>query len=140
MSSSILQLEVCSPSEFCVIDARGELSAHVRELLLPMEGATLAPDSARVLFPLAAYSAVKAALVKAAHSVSDLPSWIVDVFINARYSKVYPREPKVDERVLAERVPAPLLAQLFPFQRQGVEFAISRNGRCLIADDMGLGN
>ncbi|KAK7893603.1 hypothetical protein WMY93_022755 [Mugilogobius chulae] len=26
-----------------------------------------------------------------------------------------------------------------PFQRQGVEFALSRNGRCMIADEMGLG-
>ncbi|XP_026157049.1 DNA annealing helicase and endonuclease ZRANB3 [Mastacembelus armatus] len=32
-----------------------------------------------------------------------------------------------------------LLRMLMPFQREGVEFALSRNGRCMIADEMGLG-
>ncbi|CAD6227675.1 GSCOCG00001355001-RA-CDS [Cotesia congregata] len=32
-----------------------------------------------------------------------------------------------------------LRRQLMPFQREGIYFAITRNGRCMIADDMGLG-
>ncbi|XP_063144906.1 SWI/SNF-related matrix-associated actin-dependent regulator of chromatin subfamily A-like protein 1 [Candoia aspera] len=32
-----------------------------------------------------------------------------------------------------------LVASLLPFQREGVNFAVSRGGRLLIADDMGLG-
>ena len=33
----------------------------------------------------------------------------------------------------------PLLEKLFSFQKEGVEFVLSLNGRALIADDMGLG-
>lgn len=33
----------------------------------------------------------------------------------------------------------PLFTKLLPFQKEGVEFALSLNGRVLIADDMGLG-
>nr|XP_046237913.1 DNA annealing helicase and endonuclease ZRANB3 isoform X2 [Scatophagus argus] len=36
-------------------------------------------------------------------------------------------------------LPHKLLQCLMPFQREGVEFALSRNGRCMIADEMGLG-
>ncbi|XP_037552641.1 DNA annealing helicase and endonuclease ZRANB3 [Nematolebias whitei] len=36
-------------------------------------------------------------------------------------------------------LPHKLLRRLMPFQREGVEFALSRNGRCMIADEMGLG-
>ncbi|KAL6115375.1 zranb3 [Pungitius sinensis] len=36
-------------------------------------------------------------------------------------------------------LPRKLLQRLMPFQREGVEFALARNGRCMIADEMGLG-
>ncbi|XP_051010070.1 SWI/SNF-related matrix-associated actin-dependent regulator of chromatin subfamily A-like protein 1 isoform X1 [Acomys russatus] len=36
-------------------------------------------------------------------------------------------------------VDAKLVANLMPFQREGVSFAISKRGRLLLADDMGLG-
>ncbi|XP_034464061.1 DNA annealing helicase and endonuclease ZRANB3 isoform X3 [Hippoglossus hippoglossus] len=36
-------------------------------------------------------------------------------------------------------LPPKLLQRLMSFQREGVEFALSRNGRCMIADEMGLG-
>lgn len=34
---------------------------------------------------------------------------------------------------------APLRAALFPFQREGIQMALARNGRVILADDMGLG-
>ena len=36
-------------------------------------------------------------------------------------------------------LPPHLDRHLLPFQREGIEFAIRQNGRCLIGDDMGLG-
>ncbi|XP_073318256.1 DNA annealing helicase and endonuclease ZRANB3 isoform X2 [Pagrus major] len=36
-------------------------------------------------------------------------------------------------------LPHKLLQRLMAFQREGVEFALSKNGRCMIADEMGLG-
>jgi SWI/SNF-related matrix-associated actin-dependent regulator 1 of chromatin subfamily A len=136
----LLYLEVVSDSEFAVSDARGRVPSTICDSLLSLPGAHLsAIDSGRVLLPLAQYRAAKAKLASEARIASDLPSWIVDVFIGTRFAKVYPAEVKVDPRAIAERVPAALWNGLFPFQRAGVEFAISRNGRCLIGDDMGLG-
>ena len=42
------------------------------------------------------------------------------------------------ERAYA-RVPASLQTQMFPFQREGVKYGLSRGGRVLIGDQMGLG-
>ncbi|KAM6945678.1 DNA annealing helicase and endonuclease ZRANB3 [Aplochiton taeniatus] len=36
-------------------------------------------------------------------------------------------------------LPDKLHERLMPFQKEGVQFALSRNGRCMIADEMGLG-
>ncbi|XP_072226584.1 DNA annealing helicase and endonuclease ZRANB3 [Leuresthes tenuis] len=36
-------------------------------------------------------------------------------------------------------LPHKLLQRLMSFQKEGVEFALSQNGRCMIADEMGLG-
>lgn len=49
------------------------------------------------------------------------------------------REPaeEVDRRYAC--MPASLATALLPFQREGVRFAILRQGRCLIADEMGVG-
>lgn len=44
--------------------------------------------------------------------------------------------PHVD---LSDKVDSTLVTALMPFQTEGVCFGISRDGRCLIGDDMGLG-
>jgi hypothetical protein len=36
-------------------------------------------------------------------------------------------------------MPAPLQRALLPFQREGVRFGLARGGRCLLADEMGVG-
>ncbi|CAG5130671.1 unnamed protein product, partial [Candidula unifasciata] len=38
-----------------------------------------------------------------------------------------------------DRLPEKLRHRLLPFQKEGVRFAVEKNGRCLIADEMGLG-
>ena len=40
---------------------------------------------------------------------------------------------------LKKRLPAALYHALLPFQREGVEFAVRQGGRCLLADEMGVG-
>jgi hypothetical protein len=43
-----------------------------------------------------------------------------------------------DDGSLVARLPPALLKALMPFQHIGVEFALRRGGRALIADEMGL--
>eukprot|EP00897_Mesotaenium_endlicherianum_P001818 jgi/Mesen1/1664/ME000135S00651 len=43
------------------------------------------------------------------------------------------------EESLAARLPPKLQSALLPFQREGVRYGVQRQGRCLIADEMGVG-
>ncbi|XP_056443936.1 DNA annealing helicase and endonuclease ZRANB3 isoform X2 [Gadus chalcogrammus] len=47
--------------------------------------------------------------------------------------------PRTQWSVQLSTLPPKLLHSLMSFQKEGVEFALSRNGRCMIADEMGLG-
>ncbi|XP_072328420.1 DNA annealing helicase and endonuclease ZRANB3 isoform X2 [Scyliorhinus torazame] len=40
---------------------------------------------------------------------------------------------------MLSKLPEKLHQKLLPFQKEGIKFAIERNGRCMIADEMGLG-
>lgn len=51
----------------------------------------------------------------------------------------YPEETPLPGKDALEQLPKKLQEKLMPFQRDGVCFALSRNGRCMIADEMGLG-
>ncbi|XP_061840944.1 DNA annealing helicase and endonuclease ZRANB3 isoform X1 [Nerophis lumbriciformis] len=52
-----------------------------------------------------------------------------------------PQTPHCDTRWSRQLsgLPRKLLQRLMSFQREGVDFALSKNGRCMIADEMGLG-
>jgi hypothetical protein len=50
-----------------------------------------------------------------------------------------PRAPPAEVAARLAAMPASLAAVLLPFQREGVRFGLERGGRCLIADEMGVG-
>ncbi len=62
--------------------------------------------------------------------IHEIPIHVIDALCNP----LPPEAPFV-----RERIPADLWENMFPFQRDGVEFAVKHNGRCLIGDEMGLG-
>lgn len=47
--------------------------------------------------------------------------------------------PNYADSILDQNIDSKLLESLFPFQREGVMYGISRGGRFLLGDDMGLG-
>ncbi|KAL8183092.1 UNVERIFIED_CONTAM: hypothetical protein K2H54_015519 [Gekko kuhli] len=69
--------------------------------------------------------------------VEPLPKPIVETFA-AQFKKSSPKTAGIPEADLSGVDPK-VVASLMPFQREGVNFAISREGRLLLADDMGLG-
>ncbi|CAG09296.1 unnamed protein product, partial [Tetraodon nigroviridis] len=73
----------------------------------------------------------------AAVEVEPLPRAVVQAF-SARFDGTEARSSQVPEADLSGVDPA-LTCSLMPFQREGVNFAVSRQGRLLLADDMGLG-
>ncbi|KAM8856739.1 SWI/SNF-related matrix-associated actin-dependent regulator of chromatin subfamily A-like protein 1 isoform 1-T1 [Spinachia spinachia] len=73
----------------------------------------------------------------AAVEVEPLPKAVVQAF-SARFDGTQARSLDVPEADLSAVDPS-LTCSLMPFQRDGVNFAISKQGRLLLADDMGLG-
>ncbi|XP_063790026.1 SWI/SNF-related matrix-associated actin-dependent regulator of chromatin subfamily A-like protein 1 [Pseudophryne corroboree] len=69
--------------------------------------------------------------------VEPLPKPIIQAFASQFEKSSVSRSeiPEVDLSVVDSK----LVNSLMPFQREGVSFAISRDGRLLLADDMGLG-
>uniref|UniRef100_H2TQN7 SWI/SNF-related matrix-associated actin-dependent regulator of chromatin subfamily A-like protein 1 n=1 Tax=Takifugu rubripes TaxID=31033 RepID=H2TQN7_TAKRU len=73
----------------------------------------------------------------AAVEVEPLPRAIVQAF-SARFDGTEARSSDIPEADLSSIDPT-LTCSLMPFQREGVNFAVSKQGRLLLADDMGLG-
>ncbi|XP_076858650.1 SWI/SNF-related matrix-associated actin-dependent regulator of chromatin subfamily A-like protein 1 isoform X2 [Brachyhypopomus gauderio] len=69
--------------------------------------------------------------------IEPLPRAVLQVF-SSHFDKSQPRAVDVPEADLTAVDPM-LTRHLMPFQLHGVNFAVSREGRLLLADDMGLG-
>ncbi|NXM40842.1 SMAL1 protein, partial [Gymnorhina tibicen] len=68
--------------------------------------------------------------------VEPLPEAVIKTF--AAHLQKSPSQTDIPDADLSV-VDSKIVTSLMPFQREGVNFAISRNGRLLLADDMGLG-
>nr|XP_006636786.2 PREDICTED: SWI/SNF-related matrix-associated actin-dependent regulator of chromatin subfamily A-like protein 1 [Lepisosteus oculatus]XP_015214755.1 PREDICTED: SWI/SNF-related matrix-associated actin-dependent regulator of chromatin subfamily A-like protein 1 [Lepisosteus oculatus]XP_015214756.1 PREDICTED: SWI/SNF-related matrix-associated actin-dependent regulator of chromatin subfamily A-like protein 1 [Lepisosteus oculatus]XP_015214757.1 PREDICTED: SWI/SNF-related matrix-associated actin-de len=69
--------------------------------------------------------------------VEPLPRAVLQTF-SPQFERSVSSLPEIPEADLSS-VDSSLTRSLMPFQREGVNFAISREGRLLLADDMGLG-
>ncbi|XP_078408885.1 SWI/SNF-related matrix-associated actin-dependent regulator of chromatin subfamily A-like protein 1 isoform X2 [Cetorhinus maximus] len=69
--------------------------------------------------------------------IEPFPRGVLEVFL-PQFEKSYLEPPEIPEADLSS-IDSKLVRSLMPFQREGVNFAISRGGRLLLADDMGLG-
>ncbi|KAG9477570.1 hypothetical protein GDO78_002780 [Eleutherodactylus coqui] len=69
--------------------------------------------------------------------VEPLPRPVIQAFAS-QFEKTSLNRPEVPDVDLSA-VDSKLVSSLMPFQRDGVNFAIFREGRLLLADDMGLG-
>ncbi|XP_026563815.1 SWI/SNF-related matrix-associated actin-dependent regulator of chromatin subfamily A-like protein 1 [Pseudonaja textilis] len=69
--------------------------------------------------------------------LKPLPKPVIMAFVT-QFEKSLSKAADPPEADLVEVDPK-LVTSLLPFQRKGVDFAISREGRLLLADDMGLG-
>lgn len=77
-------------------------------------------------FDLSLYSEVKCVLKNNKLNFEEIPKGVLEI-INKKFSE--------NEFEFTH----PIYKKLLPFQREGVKFALNRNGRVILADDMGLG-
>eukprot|EP00020_Sapocribrum_chincoteaguense_P001106 CAMPEP_0170737938 /NCGR_PEP_ID=MMETSP0437-20130122/4389_1 /TAXON_ID=0 /ORGANISM="Sexangularia sp." /LENGTH=977 /DNA_ID=CAMNT_0011076349 /DNA_START=12 /DNA_END=2945 /DNA_ORIENTATION=+ len=125
---------------------------HARRLVAFMleqgvNTASLEEDRCLATFSLHQHNALCTLLAHATNvRVEPLPAWLLNLFSNDRSFSYKRYSSALQERTGAggssldlSKVPATLLSKLYPFQREGVEFAVSLRGRVLIGDEMGLG-
>ncbi|XP_041366141.1 SWI/SNF-related matrix-associated actin-dependent regulator of chromatin subfamily A-like protein 1 [Gigantopelta aegis] len=133
-----------SISGSCVLVSREQFEVNVGfftpliEIFKQMKTKVYDPSSRKWSFKLEEYhkllSAVEA--LKPHVSIEPLPKAVLQIFSSQL------RGEYTDCHIAAadlSKVDQGLVDSLMPFQREGVDFAISKNGRILLADDMGLG-
>eukprot|EP00448_Togula_jolla_P018493 CAMPEP_0170581482 /NCGR_PEP_ID=MMETSP0224-20130122/7061_1 /TAXON_ID=285029 /ORGANISM="Togula jolla, Strain CCCM 725" /LENGTH=706 /DNA_ID=CAMNT_0010904617 /DNA_START=14 /DNA_END=2134 /DNA_ORIENTATION=- len=122
--------ELLSAQEFQVrSEAAGGAAAFVPpniwKAIGALKGARMSASRKEWLFPMSSYDNVVAELAGLG-SVEEVPAWVLGFL----------RSAKLREHTLAkDRLPARLL----PYQLEGVRFGLSRGGRCILGDEMGLG-
>jgi len=62
---------------------------------------------------------------------SKIPNFVIKA--------VHEETRNVDEKTCLEQIDGTLVSTLLDFQKSGICFGINKKGRCMIADDMGLG-
>ena len=58
---------------------------------------------------------------------------------NTKLARSFNYEEEVKNKKSLKSLPESLMKTLYEFQREGIEFGLSKFGRCLIGDEMGVG-
>ncbi|XP_041329346.1 SWI/SNF-related matrix-associated actin-dependent regulator of chromatin subfamily A-like protein 1 isoform X2 [Pyrgilauda ruficollis] len=112
-------------------------SAEVIEVFKKMDSRNYDMNTRKWNFLLEDYPKLMQVLLSLVSvEVEPLPEAIIKTFAaQLQRSPSLTDIPDADLSVVDSKI----VTSLMPFQREGVNFAISRNGRLLLADDMGLG-
>ncbi|KAF6213119.1 hypothetical protein GE061_010834 [Apolygus lucorum] len=107
----------------------------LNELFKSIPGSIFDANKKKWTFPLDQYENLKKKIEPLAPNITvgNLPKSVLKMFSNK--NKVLDDFKSID----ISRIEPTLFECLFPFQKEGVQFAVSKQGKCLIADEMGLG-
>jgi SNF2 family DNA or RNA helicase len=101
------------------------LLPQIYHAITGLKGCEVASDRQSFLFPRSKLEVVSACLEQIGR-VERVPDWVMQL-LTVQQQK--------GDCIIQDRVPDRLL----PYQREGVDFGLGVNGRCLIGDEMGLG-
>lgn len=103
-------------------------------------GGKLLNESNSWTVPLSNYYRFRAEIYRRSTAeINDIPRFVILLMQNpnssmkTNYTKQYEKVPSL------ESLPYELKTKMYPFQRDGVRFVISKHGRVLIGDEMGVG-
>eukprot|EP00117_Sycon_ciliatum_P035322 scpid82815/ scgid0767/ SWI/SNF-related matrix-associated actin-dependent regulator of chromatin subfamily A-like protein 1; HepA-related protein; Sucrose nonfermenting protein 2-like 1 len=107
-------------------------STQILEVFKSMRTKNYNPGKTEWSFALSEHDALVKKLAKLNNCrPKPIPSKVVKMLLGS--------DPLQSSSPVLGHIGPTLLNALFPFQKQGIEFGISRNGRVLLADEMGLG-
>ncbi|KAK9794347.1 hypothetical protein WJX73_008577, partial [Symbiochloris irregularis] len=148
--SPILAMEALSPSQFKIEAAPGAEDImgfcggllHVLEAAgIPAIHAGMSPDATALIYPFRHYDSITRNLQESKRRCGWecllQSSLIPDRTLAAMRSQSRISNAECDERY--GRIPHELRKALLPFQEQGVRYGLARQGRMLLADEMGVG-
>ena len=123
-----VNLNLISSAEFSASETTNDILVEVYEV----HGGKKDVEQHHWVFPLKNYDYLVKNLRQIPYiTVHPLPQQIIDVFIRSQGRR--------QEKVSLDRIPAQLLSQLMPYQKEGVLFVLQKGGRAMICDEMGLG-
>lgn len=120
--------EVNSPTTFVT----NRVGRHQFQVLEDVVGAVYDTETQCWELPLSEHNRISRVLSQHGVTVSRIPRDVVDTLLRLEQTKTDPPQ-------LEGRVPPQLLSRLKEYQKEGVRFALSKGGKCLIGDEMGLG-
>ena len=107
------------------------LNEHIREAYNQIPDSRFDSEEKQYHFPLAQYNHFHKLLSQIPRvTIHKLPNIIEKIFVLKEFRT---RPANLD------KIPANLLSKLLPYQKQGILFALERNGKVMICDEMGLG-
>jgi superfamily II DNA or RNA helicase len=99
-------------------------------------------DTSGWVIPVKMYTEFKKQLITLQHvKIQKIPDFVVKALSQPfpTYSKKCPHNYAIEPKKTLESVPHYIIEKLYPFQKEGVAFALNHHGRALIGDEMGVG-
>lgn len=94
------------------------------------------------VIPVKMYTEFKKQLIRLQNvKIQKIPDFVVKALSQPypTYSKKCPHNYAIEPKKTLESVPHYIIQNLYPFQKEGVAFALNHHGRALIGDEMGVG-
>lgn len=130
-----LHFYICSKTQFSHREKIEQLKLRPETLKLLKNLGVLSEKGTHFLFPLKHYTEV--IRVFRDHQLDIKCVSLPTISVNAMIHAAGVKELSQDEYL--RFVPAHIVKQLYDYQKEGVAYGISRGGRVLIADEMGVG-
>ena len=135
-AKTLLSFELHSKGEI-IMKPDGALSQRLKDIV-SLHGKKN-PENSEWVIPVSSYETLKSELKKRTDVIVEaIPSFVLNALSEKAENFSNLNKPSEKTKSLSD-IPNEILRKLYPFQADGVQFVLSRHGRALIGDEMGVG-